>query len=281
MVIKNPKRSGGPRSAEGKLAVSQNALKTGTYSNLPILPHENQEEFNQLIDQFNHDFHPADIIETTLVRELAVLTWKKLRLEKLENEYFIKRTNAPISLEDLIDSGIKFNQVRFDFWDGLKFFDNKKIEDARNVLAYLKPILYSEITPEQLQEVKSLNSLIYDNIVNIYRNVVPTAGADISDAELVIKMASYPDQPKRLITSMVFEKFIGFYQAGFWCTERQSEIEQAVLQIKQERILGIMQSDNTRRANDDLSRAFMRTLEQFRKHHQWRMQHRVFDTEEE
>ena len=52
MVIKNSKRSGGPRTTEGKLAVSQNALKTGAYSNLAVLPNENPEEFNQLVDQF-------------------------------------------------------------------------------------------------------------------------------------------------------------------------------------------------------------------------------------
>ena len=50
MVIKNSKRSGGPKTEEGKLAVSQNAIKTGAYSNLAVLPNENPEEFNQLVD---------------------------------------------------------------------------------------------------------------------------------------------------------------------------------------------------------------------------------------
>ena len=58
-------------------------------------------------------------------------------------------------------------------------------------------------------------------------------------------------------------------------------IEQAILQIKQERLLKMMQSDGVRRANDDLSRSLIRTLAEFRKHHEWRMQHRVIDTEEE
>ena len=42
----------------------------------------------------------------------------------------------------------------------------------------------------------------------------------------------------------------------------------------------MMQSDGVRRANDDLSRSLIRTLAEFRKHHDWRMQHRVIDTEE-
>lgn len=280
MTRKNPKRSGGPKTPEGKEVASQNSLKTGTYSSLPILPNENQEEFNQLIEHFNHDFHPADTIERALVRELAVLTWKKLRLEKLENDYFINRSNLPISLEEFIDSGLKFNQARFDFWGLLKFFDQQALVDARNALAYIKPITYVQINADQLREVKRLNSLIYDNIVNIYRNAFPSMGSEVLDEELVVKKAHYPDQPMRLITTMVFEKFVDFYEAGFWCTEHQSAIEQAIVQIKQGRILKMMQSDNPRLANDDLGRAFIRTLAEFRRHHEWRMRNRVVDAEE-
>ena len=67
MTIKNIKRSGGPKTTKGKLTVAQNALKTGTYSNLAVLPYEDPEEFNQLLNYFIHDFQPADIIETSLV----------------------------------------------------------------------------------------------------------------------------------------------------------------------------------------------------------------------
>ncbi len=281
MVIKNSKRSGGPKTLEGKLAISQNALKAGTYSSMPILPHENQEEFNQLIDHFNHDFHPADMIETTLVRELAVLTWKKLRLEKLENDYFIKRSNAPILLEELIDSGLKFNQARFDFWGLLKFFDDQSLEDAHKTLAYIKPLVHLQINTDQLSEVKNLNSLIYDNIVNVYRHTFSSSGVEVLDEDLVAKKVLHGDQPLRFITSIVFEKFVEFYEAGFWCTDRKAKIEEAVIQIKQERILKIMQSDSTRRANDDLTRSFMRTLSEFRKHHDWRIKNRLVDANEE
>ncbi len=48
-----------------------------------VLPNEDPEEFNQLVEQFKHLFDPAYVIENSLVHELASLTWKKLRLEKL------------------------------------------------------------------------------------------------------------------------------------------------------------------------------------------------------
>ena len=89
MVIKNSKRSGGPKTSKGKLVASQNSLKTGSYSSLVILSQESEEEFSQLLDQFNHDFKPVDVIEKTLIRELVSITWKKLRLEKLEQSHLM------------------------------------------------------------------------------------------------------------------------------------------------------------------------------------------------
>jgi len=94
MTIKNPKRIGGAKAPEGEEVASQNSLKTRSYSLSPFLPHEDPQEFNQLLDQFNHDFHPADVIENSLVHNLAVLTWKRLRLLKLECDYFLKKQNA-------------------------------------------------------------------------------------------------------------------------------------------------------------------------------------------
>lgn len=117
--------------------------------------------------------------------------------------------------------------------------------------------------------------------IEFYRHAYPSKDTSVSDEDLVAKKVLYEDQPHRLITSIVFEKFVQFYEAGFWCTEHQTAIQQAVLQIKQERILKMMQSDNTRRANDDLNRAFSGVLSDFRKHHEWRMRNRVLNAEEE
>ena len=154
MVIKNSKRSGGPRTAEGKLSVSQNALKTGAYSNLAVLPNENPEEFNQIVEQFKHDFHPADIIESSLVNELASLTWKKLRLEKLEQAVFVKKLNAPITMEELIDCGLKFDQDRYDFWTRLTKLEDDVVKNAEDTLALIKPNMRVGISEELLIEIR-------------------------------------------------------------------------------------------------------------------------------
>lgn len=68
------KPSGGPQTDEGKKIASRNSLKTGTYSKLVVLPNESQQDFDQLVEQFQKDFYPKDAVEMMLVREMAVIT---------------------------------------------------------------------------------------------------------------------------------------------------------------------------------------------------------------
>ena len=56
------KRTGGPKTPEGKRVSAHNALKTGAYTSLIILPGESEQDFQQLEDQFIHDFVPQDIV---------------------------------------------------------------------------------------------------------------------------------------------------------------------------------------------------------------------------
>ena len=281
MAIKNSKRTGGPRTTEGKLAVSQNALKTAAYSNLAVLPNENPEEFNQLVDQFKHDFHPADVIENSLVHELASLTWKKLRLEKLEQAVFVKKLNAPITMEEFIDCGLRFNKARFDNWVQATTLSNEDMGRLKKTLELIRPLQKVGISEEQLVEVKRLNSRAYEYLVDVYRRIEPMALPDISDCDLVEKTVRFPNEPERFMTSHIFEQFVTSFDATIWCVNNLDKINDAIEQIKQERLLKIMQSGSVLRANDDLSRSVMRTLSEFRKHHEWRIKNRLVDTNEE
>jgi len=107
------------------------------------------------------------------------------------------------------------------------------------------------------------------------------ADAEISDWDLVDKVVRLPNKPEQFLTSIVFQQFIVEYEAGLWSTRMHDKIEEAIVQIKQERLLNMIQSDNVRRANDDLGRSIMRTLSEFRKHHEWRIKNRIIDANEE
>ena len=281
MVIKNSKRTGGPRTTEGKLAASQNALKTGAYSNLAVLPNESPEEFNKLVEQFKHDFHPADVIESSLVHELASLTWKKLRLEKLEQAVFVKKLNAPITMEELIDCGLKFDQDRYEFWSKSSKLEDDVLQNFKDTLALINPYMRAGISEELLLEIKTLNPKIHTSLIDAYRQVDPLADEEITDWDLVDKVVRLPNKSEQFLTSIVFQHFIVEYEAGLWSTKMHDKINDAIEQIKQERLLNLMQSGGALRANDDLSRSIMRTLSEFRKHHEWRIKNRLVDANEE
>jgi hypothetical protein len=120
LPVTKSKPSGGPQTEEGKKNASRNSLKTGTYSKLIVLPNESQEEFDQLVEQFQKDFYPKDAVEMMLVREMAVITWKKLRLEKLEHEYCTRQLAAQVTLEEFLSINALFTEMEFSVKRGPK-----------------------------------------------------------------------------------------------------------------------------------------------------------------
>ena len=276
MTIKNTKRSGGPKTAAGKLVASQNSLKTGTYSSVAVLPHEDQEEFNLLVDQFNRDFAPKDVIEISLVRELAVITWKKLRLEKLEQGYFLKKLNAPILQADYLDSGLGFNDARFKYWSEDRNLNEEQLAKSIDTLKFIRPFAQQNITLAQLLELKGSYAFAYEAVLNAFRQVEPLATEDPSIGDLMDKTLKFKDQPVRFFLQVVFEQMVVLHEASIWCTQHQDDINNAIAQVKQERLLKLMQSDDGRRANDDLSRSLIRALGEFRKHNNWRINNSLF-----
>lgn len=276
MTIKNTKRSGGPKTTAGKLVASQNSLKTGAYSSVAVLPHEDQEEFNLLVDQFNRDFAPKDVIEISLVRELAVITWKKLRLEKLEQGYFLKKLNAPVLQADFLDSGLGFNDARFNFWSGEGTLNEEHLAKSIDTLKAIRPFAHQNISMVQLLKLKGSFPQAYMAIESGFRLYEPLATEDPSIDDLIDKKLKFQDKPERYFLQIVFEQLVVLYEASIWCTQHQDDINNAIAQIKQERLLKLMQSDDGRRANDDLSRSLIRALSEFRKHNNWRINNSLF-----
>jgi len=280
MTLRNKKRSGGPRTPEGKKASSQNAIVIGTYSALPVLPGESTDEFNNLVDQFNHDFRPADVIETSLVRDLAVITWKKLRLEKLEQSVFIKHYNMPITLDDFVDCGLLFNESRYKFWEEHGTISKNQVESFRDSLRVLRRHVTQNVTLEQLLEIKQKFPFVYISLENAFQPYAANLNADTLPQAMVDKILLDYGLDYFFIPNS-FKSLISLYEDALWCTDQHSQIEEAIQKIKQERLLHMMQSEGARRANEDLARGFSRTLNEFRKHHEWRMLNRVLDAEEE
>jgi hypothetical protein len=127
---RNAKNSTGPRTDAGKRRSALNALKYGRYTS----PHT-LEQSMLLLGEDPHEFHafresllasrqPADAMERMLVEDIAMLAWKKRRLNRAQEGLQLRnlemleldrhrralevgRETADISQEEVLKSGLR------------------------------------------------------------------------------------------------------------------------------------------------------------------------------
>ncbi len=101
----NAQKSTGPRTAEGKAAVSQNAVKHGLFASEPVVLGEDQAEYKMHRERLLADWYPQGYMETTLAHRIISLSWRLRRAESMQNhaiEILYKRDmlhRLPMSLQ--------------------------------------------------------------------------------------------------------------------------------------------------------------------------------------
>jgi hypothetical protein len=99
---RNSQKSTGPKTPEGKTAVSMNALRHGLRARTVVLPGENREEFDHLCDDLEVEWHPQSRTEQFYVEQMAVSQWKLIRMEVGEVNIF-KDVESPKDQIPLLD----------------------------------------------------------------------------------------------------------------------------------------------------------------------------------
>ncbi len=82
----NAQKSTGPRTAEGKAAVSQNALKHGLFAVQDVTIAENQADFDLLRDEMLAELAPVGVMESMLAARIVSLSWRLKRAETMQNQ---------------------------------------------------------------------------------------------------------------------------------------------------------------------------------------------------
>lgn len=81
----NGAKSHGPATSEGKAASARNATKHGLTARNPILlTVEDQQAFQQVRDEYEQLFQPANVVERQLIDEMVSIQWRRQRAEALE-----------------------------------------------------------------------------------------------------------------------------------------------------------------------------------------------------
>ncbi|MHC4749857.1 MAG: hypothetical protein ACYTFW_08275 [Planctomycetota bacterium] len=82
----NSQKSTGPRTAEGKATVSQNAVKHGLFGSEAVIKGENEADFDLFSKEMLAEFAPVGFMESMLAGRVVSLWWRLKRLERIQNQ---------------------------------------------------------------------------------------------------------------------------------------------------------------------------------------------------
>ncbi len=275
--IPKTKRGGGPRTEAGKLAASGNAIKSGAYSNQVTILGESQEDFQKLFDEFVASLRPEGGIEQSLVYELAVITWKKLRLDKVECDSLSSALTKPVKASDirqavwlgsehdwiLADLSMLTKDFVFEMNRHLAFIiglgDFGIAKDDFCLLPRTQPSLYLLIKDMALSEFPYIDKLnpLPEQLIRLNKVF------DDGDSVLYVDYAMLQIRSRAEQVNTVYAQL--------------TEIQAAIQRVKQNRLLELMQTPSIIRARDDLGRAFSRGLSELRKQQIWRLKMTAID----
>jgi len=81
---RNAQRSSGPKTSEGRAAVRLNALKYGLRARSTVIHGENPEDYTQLADELEAEWHPQTRSERIHLETVATSQWLLARVAKCE-----------------------------------------------------------------------------------------------------------------------------------------------------------------------------------------------------
>ena len=93
----NAQHSTGPSTPEGRAAVRLNGLKYGLYAETLILPGEDPAEFDALLDRLDAEHQPATPTEELFVSQIAMASWRRLRVQRMEAAFYKNKHKDLIS----------------------------------------------------------------------------------------------------------------------------------------------------------------------------------------
>ena len=98
---RNAQKSTGPRTPEGKAAVSQNAVKHGLSTRQDVISSESRADFDSHRENMLAELAPASPVESVLADRIVSLSWRLKRAERFQNQAIdalnARNTTGPLS----------------------------------------------------------------------------------------------------------------------------------------------------------------------------------------
>lgn len=272
----NSNRSGGPRSAEGKMVAARNSTRLGVYAAQIILPGENPEEFAELEAQFLDDFQPQGVTEAALVRDLAVITWKKMRLEGVEHRQMMDYLESTPSEYDFERAGVTVKKGADEFVLNPYLVDDYDVPNFRDRLRHLKWLQKTDKDQPALEKLKDVGEGTFVALSQKMLSYGLKEPTPQSMAQSTYSKGNFLTEGRRPLDDAInavqeeAERIV-------WAAENQEMLLEAHAKIRDTRLISMINQDRHQRAYDFLAKAFYKTLSELRKHQDWHRKQQVID----
>jgi hypothetical protein len=279
MGIPKSKRSGGPTTPQGKLAISGNAIKTGSYSARAILPGESEDEYKQIQEQFIKDFLPRNVAESMIVHELSNLTWKLLRLAKLEDAHFLRAMNHPISESDLRHEGLRLPYAYMELIQDLSPYNEEFFRLNELHLEYLRRFEDGYgISKDEFYEMPKAYPALYEELVHMASQYAKVDKTDVAPESLISLKYITENGGSMAFVHYAYGALQKHCEDLVYIHQNLDSIQSAVTNVRERRLLEALQDQGIMRAHDELQRSFYKALNELRRHQTWRS--KTIDIEE-
>ena len=267
-------RTGGPRTEEGKAITSKNALKTGAYSKAIVLPGEEESEFLELQKQLAEEFQVVGLLEQTLIADLAASIWKQLRLKQIEKNYLLTQLERRPTPSELREVGLNLPDAADLMWNNPNMANHLKAVADRRFKSTLETLLSSEIMVQTLFETREMDTMLFEWLLSYAERSGLLVKTEFM--RRAIAQALFGDTKSPHLNQLAS----GIAEAAaaiLWIIKNKEAIDEAREKVKDLRLLNFMQQEGVKRAQDDLSRGFYRTLSELRKQIEWRQKNSPID----
>jgi len=267
------RRSGGPKTREGKLASSRNAIKTGAYAVQALLPGESEQEFRELEQLFIDDFAPSGISEAALVHSLTVIIWKKLRLEKLESRHIHDLLDRFPKSSELSSVGFEEYPSSAGEWiNHPEKIPSLNLDQSQRGYWTLKALKKSHFDEDEMQAFKKDLPAIFKRLQDLLSSL------GIKDLSILGMVGTryHHGAETRPIEDMT-DKLMERLQGEIWAIQNQEQLLKVRQQIRDKRLVEFLNLNRSQRVSDDLDRAYFKTLDELRKQKEWRRRQEVVD----
>jgi hypothetical protein len=283
MAIPKSKRSGGPKTLEGRVASSRNAVKTGSYSAQIALSSEEEADFKAFEDEFMNDFEPQGVVESSMVHELTVLAWKKLRLERVEHQLMRDQLKSPITPQEYIDSGFEGKGGAEFALKQLDRMDDQFIAVHTKDLELARSLKKDRHNESVLQSLDQDHPDFYVRLQKVVRQldrgqqqiIVAWTGIDNDKPSYKTKRTA-ADIPPSILTEAL-DQTIEESEAVIHVSKNIVYIQGLKSKILDKRLMGMMESATSHRVHEDLGRLFSRRLKELREQQSWRLKRDIID----